>query len=42
MLATPAFGSSVSEAPFQIYDAYEFGPWGAQPALCGSPNIIAF
>ncbi|MBV9262953.1 MAG: hypothetical protein JO324_01440, partial [Candidatus Eremiobacteraeota bacterium] len=29
MLASPTLGATVSEEPFQVYDAYEYGPWGA-------------
>jgi len=29
MLATPTLGSTVSEEPFQVYDSYEYGSWGA-------------
>ncbi|MBV9233891.1 MAG: hypothetical protein JO030_07605 [Candidatus Eremiobacteraeota bacterium] len=42
MLATPIVGVSLSESPFQVYNAYEFGPWGPQTTPCGSPAFIGF
>ena len=39
MLASPTLGSTVSEEPFQVYDAYEYGRWG--PAA-GWPSAYGF